>query len=239
MNERQEKILLAIVQEYSQTAIPIGSKALVKKYEIVASPATVRNDMAWLEEEGYLYQPHISAGRIPTDKGYRYFVERMSQPQGLTLREQKKLQKELLKLKSQNLRLTRSLAKLLAGFSDSMAISGILDQKEFADFGLKELLEEPEFQELDEVSRLAETLDYIDETFDKIIQELKEDETKIFIGQENPIDNIANCSMVISPYQLRSGEKGVLALIGTKRMQYDRNKSLIDYIKKIIHNLEK
>ncbi len=237
MNERQEKVLLATIKEYSQTAVPVGSKILVNKYKILASPATVRNDLAWLEKNGYLYQPHISAGRIPTDKGYRYYVEKVSQPEGLSLSEQKRLQKELLKLKSQNVRLTRTAAKLLANFSDSLAVSGILDKKEFTDFGLKELLEEPEFQELDKVCQLVEVLDYVDEMFDKIIQNIKTDETKIFIGKENPINKIENYSMIVSPYRLRSGEKGILALIGTKRMQYVKNKSLIDYVKKMLNKM--
>jgi len=75
MNPRQEKILSAVIEEYTQTAIPVGSSILAQKYKFKVSPATIRNDMTALEEDGYLYQPHISAGRIPTDKGYRYFVE--------------------------------------------------------------------------------------------------------------------------------------------------------------------
>ena len=75
MNSRQQKILSAIIEEYTKTAIPAGSQILVDHYDFKVSPATIRNDMTKLEKEGYLYQPHISAGRIPTDKGYRYFVE--------------------------------------------------------------------------------------------------------------------------------------------------------------------
>ena len=96
MNQRQEKILECVIEEYTSTALPIGSKILVEKYKIKASPATIRNEMAELEEEGYLYQPHISAGRIPTDKGYRYFVEELMKDRELSKREQIKLQEELL-----------------------------------------------------------------------------------------------------------------------------------------------
>ena len=234
MNQRQEKILECVIEEYTSTALPIGSKILVEKYKIKASPATIRNEMAELEEEGYLYQPHISAGRIPTDKGYRYFVEELMKDRELSKREQIKLQEELLKLKAQNMRLSRTSAKLLSGITGNLAISGILDKDEFDDFGMRDLLSEPEFQKLDDVCRLAETMDYIDEMFDKIVLEMKEGETKIFIGAENPIGKISNCSMIVSPYKLSNGQRGVLALIGPKRMKYAKNKSLIEYIKKIL-----
>jgi heat-inducible transcriptional repressor len=235
MNARQEKILECIIEEYTSTALPIGSKVLVEKYGIEASTATIRNEMVELEEQGYLYQPHISAGRIPTDKGYRYFVEELMKDKELSKREQIKLQEELLKLRAKNMRLSRTSAKLLSGITGNLAISGILDKDEFFDdFGMKELLSEPEFQKLDDVCRLAETMDYIDEMFDKIVKEMKEGETKIFIGAENPMGKISNCSMIVSPYKLKNGQQGVLALIGPKRMKYAKNKSLIEYIKKMM-----
>ncbi len=234
MDKRQKKILASVINEYTDSAMPVGSKILAEKYGIDASSATIRNEMVALEEDGYLYQPHISAGRIPTDKGYRYFVEEVMKDRELTKREQNKLQTELLKLKAQNSRLSRTTAKLLAGISGNLAISGLLDKQEFADFGMRELIEEPEFHELDDVCRLAETLDYVDEMFEKIVDELQDGEIRIFIGEENPIDEISNCSMMVSPYKLKSGEKGVLALIGPKRMKYAKNKSLLEYVRKIL-----
>jgi len=234
MNSRQEKILECIVEEYTSTAVPIGSKILVDKYRIEASGATIRSEMAELEELGYLYQPHISAGRIPTDKGYRYFVEELMKDKELSKREQLKLQEELLKLRAKNMRLSRTSAKLLSGITGNLAISGLLDKDEFDDFGMKDLLSEPEFQKLDEICRLTETMDYIDEMFDKIVKEIKEGETKIFIGAENPVSKISSCSMIVSPYKLKNGQRGVLALIGPKRMKYAKNKSLIEYIKKML-----
>jgi len=234
MNVRQEQILSAIIEEYTQTAIPVGSSVLVEKYDFGVSSATIRNDMAELEENGFLYQPHISAGRIPTDKGYRFFVEEIMGDKELSRIEQQKLQKEFLKLKAQNTRLTRTTAKLMSHLSGNLAISGLIGKDEFADFGMKELMEQPEFREMDDVCRLAETLDYIDETFDKLVAELKEGETKIYIGKENPINGISNCSMIVSPYVTKGGEKGILALIGPKRMRYAKNKSIIEYVKKML-----
>jgi len=77
-NDRRLAVLRAIIEDYVSTEEPVGSKALVERHGLGVSPATVRNDMAVLEEEGYITQPHTSAGRVPTDKGYRLFVDRLS-----------------------------------------------------------------------------------------------------------------------------------------------------------------
>ncbi|EKE11721.1 MAG: Transcriptional regulator of heat shock protein [uncultured bacterium] len=232
MNKRQEEILAAVIEEYTNSAVPVGSKVLVEKYKFDISPATIRNDMAKLEEEGYLHQPHISAGRIPTDKGYRFFVEEIMGDQELSLSDQKKLQTELLKLKAQHQRLSRTTAKLLSGMSGNLAISSM--EKDFSEFGIRELLEKPEFREVDEFCKVVEALDFIDENVDMILSKVKNNETKIFIGKDNPIKGISNCSMVVSPYKTKSGEQGVLAIIGPKRMKYAENKSLLDYVRKLL-----
>lgn len=232
MEERLKKILAAVIEEYTATAVPVGSKILAEKYKFGMSPATIRNDMAELEEKGFLHQPHVSAGRIPTDKGYRYFVEEIMGEQTLSASDQKKLQAEILKLKAQNVRLSRTTAKLLSSLSGGLAITGTED--EFFDFGLGELLENPEFREIDQFCKVAEVLDYIDENVDTILGKIKDGETKIFIGHENPIKEISNCSMVVTPYRTKEGDRGLLAIIGPKRMKYAKNKSLLDYVKKLI-----
>jgi heat-inducible transcriptional repressor len=87
--ERRLAVLRAIVEDYVQTREPVGSKALVDRHSLGVSPATIRNDMAALEEEGLIAQPHTSAGRIPTDKGYRLFVDRLSTVKPLSAPEKK------------------------------------------------------------------------------------------------------------------------------------------------------
>lgn len=84
LDERKLDVLRAIVEDYVHTREPVGSKALVERHSLGVSPATVRNDMAVLEEEGFITQPHTSAGRIPTDKGYRLFVDRLTSIKPLT-----------------------------------------------------------------------------------------------------------------------------------------------------------
>src|SRR6478609_6720544 len=87
--ERRLAVLRAIVEDYVQTGEPVGSKALVERHGLGVSPATVRNDMAALEEEGYIAQPHTSAGRVPTDKGYRLFVDRLTTVRSMSAAEKR------------------------------------------------------------------------------------------------------------------------------------------------------
>jgi transcriptional regulator of heat shock response len=233
MNTRQKQLLSAVVELYTKTAVPVGSQALIEHYDFGVSSATLRNDMVILEEEGYLYQPHVSAGRIPTDKGYRTYVEEMMGDQDLSREDQRRLQKELLQLKAKHMRLGRSTAKLLSALSGNLAVSGIVDKDEYYDFGMRELIDNPEFQEMDELCQLVETLDSLDEKVNGIMLNLKDGETRIFIGSENPIAGINNCSMIVAPYQTDEG-RGMLAIIGPKRMDYAKNKSLIEYMRKML-----
>src|SRR5918997_4727956 len=87
--DRRFEVLRAIVTDYVATQEPVGSKTIVDRHQMGVSSATVRNDMAALEEEGYITQPHTSAGRIPTDKGYRLFVDRLSQVKPLSTAERR------------------------------------------------------------------------------------------------------------------------------------------------------
>lgn len=233
MIDRQKQLLSAIVELYTKTAVPVGSQALLEHYDFGVSSATLRNDMVALEEAGYLYQPHVSAGRIPTDEGYRMYVEEMMGDTDLSREDQRRLQKELLVMKAKNTRLSRSTAKLLSALSGNLAVSGMVGRDELYDFGMREMIEKPEFQEIDELCRLVETLDTLDEKLDGIMLELKDGETRIFIGNENPITGIDNCSMIVAPYQTDEG-RGMLAIIGPKRMDYAKNKSLIEYMRKFL-----
>jgi heat-inducible transcriptional repressor len=94
-DERRLQVLRAIVQDYVSTNDPVGSKALAERHDLGVSPATIRNDMAVLEEQGYITQPHTSAGRVPTDKGYRLFVDRLSALKPLSVAERKAIERFL------------------------------------------------------------------------------------------------------------------------------------------------
>src|SRR6201988_2067994 len=92
LDERKLAVLRAIVEDYVSTTEPVGSKSLVDRHGLDVSPATIRNDMAVLEEQGFIAQPHTSAGRIPTDKGYRLFVDRLSNVKPMSAAERRAIE---------------------------------------------------------------------------------------------------------------------------------------------------
>src|SRR5947199_4473161 len=96
LDDRKLEVLRVIVEDYVETQEPVGSKALVERHNLRVSPATVRNDMAVREEEGYTRQPHTGAGRVPTDRGYRLFVDKLSRIKPLTPAERRAIERFLI-----------------------------------------------------------------------------------------------------------------------------------------------
>ncbi|MHB9144125.1 MAG: heat-inducible transcriptional repressor HrcA [Symbiobacteriia bacterium] len=114
MDARKERILQAIIDDYVATAEPVGSRTLARKYRLGVSPATIRNEMADLEEQGYLEQPHTSAGRIPSDKGYRYYVDSLMESKDLSPAEQERITAVFSRRLTEVDHVVRETAKLLS-----------------------------------------------------------------------------------------------------------------------------
>ena len=122
LNEREELILQAVVHAYIMTAEPAGSRAIVKRFNLDISPATVRNVMADLEEAGYLTQKHASSGRVPTDRGYRYYVDFLMRVQELTQTERRRVEKDLNERLSDADEILKQTSHLLALISHQTSI---------------------------------------------------------------------------------------------------------------------
>ena len=239
MNIRQRKILETVIREYVDTAQPVSSGVLVEKYKLGVSPATIRAEMKKLEKENYFYQPHTSAGRVPTDKGYRFFINSlMENRKKLTLREQETLRQNLLANKEDG-HLMPKIANLLADMSSNLAISGLLDfdEPEFYRAGIGRLLREPEFEDSDYFYQVAEILDYLDRNIEELFDIVQDETIGIYIGRENPIRQMRGLSMIVSGQRLKSGNRGLVAILGPRRMRYDRNIALIEYINKLLEGL--
>lgn len=123
LSERKIKILQAIIHDYINTADPIGSRTLSKKYELGVSAATIRNEMSELEEMGFLAQPHTSSGRIPTDKAYRFYVDTLMKLEQMVKKEKEKVKKHLLKEISEADKLLKYGAEYLAEYTDYTSIA--------------------------------------------------------------------------------------------------------------------
>lgn len=233
MTERQHRVLMALIQEYIRTAEPVGSELLVERYRLPYSPATVRGELADLEDTGYLMHPYTSAGRMPTSRGYRFYVDSHAVVHSLSHNERSLLQEHLLQGNGRDHRLARRTAKLLALLTGSLAVAGLAETEEIQEAGLSELLEAPEFSAADVIREVARVVDAVDVHLDELLR-IPAHETRVFIGEENPYAEAARVSMLLTTCVLPSGDQGVLVVIGPTRMPYDRNLALLKRVSEFV-----
>src|SRR5207247_3609874 len=122
LSQRKQQILRSLVEEYIYSAIPVASETLVRKYDLSFSSGTLRDELGGLEEAGLIYQPHTSAGRVPTDLGYRYFVERLMQESALSLSEQRLIRHQFYQVQDQLDQWVRLTASVMARLLHSAAV---------------------------------------------------------------------------------------------------------------------
>ncbi len=223
ISERKKFILQTIIKEYVKTAQPVSSGILVEKYKLNVSPATVRNKMMELEEEGYIYQPHTSAGRVPTELAYRLELE--DKKKNKELRETEiKILEEVFAHDELSLKKT---AKKIAEISDS-AVFWAFHKNDLYYTGLSNLFAQPEFKQVDAVQDFSAVIDRMEEIIDDIFEELEEKE-QVLIGSKNPFGNFL--STVLVKYKNKN-KTGILGILGPMRMNYDHNLALVNFIKK-------
>ena len=225
---RQGEILKHLVKEYIDLAKPISSQLLERKYGFGVSPAMIRIEMQRLDDQGYIFQPHTSAGRIPTDTGYRYFVNTVLDDQ-VELTDFSLLQ-EIVNQKNDNIfEWISDLTDTISNMCSGLALGHIEGDDFLSKHGWKKILKEPEFE-----NRKA-ILDFTDflQSFEKDFQELDLDsDLQVFIGQESPFEKSEDFSIIVS--KCNFPEKGTISILGPKRMVYDQNIYLINFLLKLI-----
>lgn len=232
ISHRQAKILAAIVKENCDTCEPVASADLSQKYSFGVSSPTIRNEMQVLEKMGYIYQPHTSSGRVPTDKGFRFFVNELMDKVKLTLKERESLKKEMLKLQMAHVELGRRLAKLLS--DQSQEASFTIFPEEVSTVGISNILNNPALP-TEDAKEIAKFFDDIDQYAEKMIADYgDETQPQAFIGKELSLSKKSDYSMIVSGLTLPSGKKGVIGLVGPKSMKYQKNLNLMEYIAKLL-----
>jgi transcriptional regulator of heat shock response len=216
-------VLSALIQEYVLHAMPVASRALVDGYGLGVSPATVRNDLSALEVAGYIWQPHTSAGRVPTDTGYRSFVDALVARAGIgededaleairALRADADELDELFERTSELLtRMTACLSIVLPAHADAVPLRSI---------GLSTLMQQPEFRSSLVLVPLLRKIE--DDSLLVYINETAGEEGPVVrIGHENGDESLGNVSVVAAHYG-QGSDAGVIAIIGPTRMNYER-----------------
>lgn len=223
MNDRAKELLGIIAESCIQHAQPVGSKFLVEQQGLSYSSATVRNEMKALENEGYLTHPHTSAGRIPTEKGWKFYIENILQLKNLTQKQEKLLEQALAEHKKKDQR-TKAAARHLAE-QTSEAVFVAFDYDDFYYTGLSNLFRKPEFASQDQVVNITEVVDHFDVVLQKMYGRVETGKVQTFLGKDNLFGPA--CSTIVG----KTEQNQLVGIVGPMRMNYQTNKP---YIAKII-----
>ncbi len=229
MTERQQILLKLLVDSYIQTAEPVSSQSLAKMSKLGVSSATIRNDLSALEENGYLRSPHTSAGRTPTEKGYRFYIEWFRDKPTALQGERKQLAARAQDGKT-DLRIRR-LAQALSELTGNVVVLSSAPERSYAT-GISHLLAMPEFENNAQmVMRLGKMLDRRERWLNQLRHQLKDD-IVVLIGEEGPFgEEMASITLA---YQTDIGDRVLMSLIGPLRMNYRHNLALLREVQQLI-----
>lgn len=238
ITKRQEDILFAIIEEYAETAAPVGSVTLSKLFNV--SSATVRAEMSRLEDFGLLVQPYTSAGRIPTDAGYRWYVNALTQNENSENSLSKILQPSDRSNRVLEARVAaadqadfaiKSVVDSLVDLTGNLGLGTIGDRLYLS--GISRLFSQPEFNESARVQAVAELLDNLEPW---LREAAPGKPLNIFIGQENPIGKSSGASLIISKFRSSFSDKSYIGVLGPTRQNYSQVMSLVFRAGHILEN---
>jgi heat-inducible transcriptional repressor len=235
LSERQAQLLKAIVEEYIETSEPVGSQNLVQKYNLSVSPATVRNEMAALTTKGYLAQPHTSAGRAPSNIGWRYYLQYLMENKELPILQEVALKQRLWQERFEFNKLLRSAALALSDVTTGLGIASTFEGHLFY-AGAGNLLSNIEFYDIEVMKAVLNLLDH-DEKFLHLVEKVAGDrETHVFLGEDLGIPGLANCSLVFAHFNTGK-HRGTAAIIGPARMRYNQVIPTVKQVSSLLSDL--
>jgi len=224
MTPRQEQILHAIVETYAETAEPVGSSALCSKFD--TSSATIRAEMAALEAAGFIMQPHISAGRVPTDKGYRSYVNSLTPTRDR--RHEMALAKRI-KSAGEIERAIKNAVESLAHVTSNLGLGTIGPNLYLS--GMAGLFQHPEFHGGQQAYEVARLLDSLEEW---LAEAAPNAPISVYIGRENPIGRSSGASLVISRFESPFSSRSYIGVLGPTRQHYGSVIGLVQYTGKLL-----
>lgn len=227
--ERRFFILKAIIESFIESAEPVGSRYLMERYKMDISPATIRNEMSMLEHLGLIHQPFTSAGRVPTDLGFRVFVDELMD----TVPEVRDLKKQAIEQihKMKHEEKLYNAVSLLARVCDNVSFAVVPGRMKTYYLGLANILRKPEFMDSARAYTVVKVLEDVHD-FVGLLDDLGVDEkVRVFIGRENIIPEIKSCSIIATKYKMKNYGEGVIGILGPMRMNYPYNIGALEYIR--------
>jgi heat-inducible transcriptional repressor len=224
MTERQKQILIAIIEQYAEIAVPVGSVTLAKLFGV--SSATVRAEMVRLEEMGLITQPHTSAGRIPTDKGYRYFVNSLTEAHSNEVpqldRSARAIEARVNAHGDRADQTIRTAVDSLVELTHNLGLATIGDQLYMN--GISNLFSQPEFAGGNHVQNIARLLDNLEPW---LREAAPNEPLNVFMGAENPIGKSSGATLIISRFRSPYSDHSYIGILGPTRQSYSKVMNLV------------
>lgn len=225
MTERQIQILAAIIEQHAEIAEPIGSVILAKLFNV--SSATIRSEMARLEEMGYITQPHTSAGRVPTDAGYRFYVNMINDAYDdkelpIIDRSARAIEARVGTHENHADRAIRSAVDSLVDLTHNLGLATIGDELYMS--GIGNLFSQPEFSETNHVQAVARLLDNLEPW---LREAAPNEPLNVYIGAENPIGKSSGVSLIISRFRSPYSDRSYIGVLGSTRQSYAKVMRLV------------
>lgn len=234
LTQRQRQILKHLIEEYMNTAEPIGSETLEKKYNLGASPATLRNEMVKLTNVGFLKKSHTSAGRTPTPTGLKFYVHELMKEQELSVAEEVAVKEKIWDYRNEFEKLIREATRNLAARTKNLALSAT-EEGDIYSAGTCNILEMPEFYDIDVTRTLLALLDQSN-YFTKLIEKFTDDEDIHVLVGDDLGDVYTSYGFVFSPFHAGT-HQGVIGILGPARLNYPYVIPTVRYFSDLIEEI--
>ncbi len=233
---RQIAILKTLIEEYIETAEPVSSDTLDKKYNLGVSPATIRNEMANLTREGFIKKPHVSSGRVPTPMGLKFYIQNLIEPKPVPITQEVSVKERIWDHRQEIDKLIPEAASELARLTNSMALIISLDNQKFNWAGVANILDFPEFWDIDLTHALLSLLDDVS-FWQKLANQARgEARVSVLLGDDFGNEILEPCGFVFTRFAISSREY-LLGIVGPGRCSYQKVIPLVDYFGRLISEL--
>ena len=236
LTARQTQILKALIDEYIETAEPVGSAALEKKYDMGVSPATIRNEMSALTKSKFLRQPHTSAGRIPTPTAMKFYIGQLMEEKQMSVADEVKAKEKVWDSRKDIENLVEEATHALADSTNSLAV-GALDDGKFWHSGYANVFQNPEFEDMRVCADLFSFLEESERMKDLFFgRENLDSPIEVLFGEELEWPELEPIGLVTTHFKV-GGKKGVLGVIGPTRLSYPTVIPILRYFGNLLQDI--
>ncbi|MFC1804819.1 HrcA family transcriptional regulator [Candidatus Omnitrophota bacterium] len=230
---RKRTVLSAAINKYIKEAAPVASRGFAREFGL--SSATIRSIFAELEELGYLTHPYTSGGRVPTAKGYRYYVDSLLSQMQLLDEEKERIVDEYKDRIDKIEDVLDRTSGVISAVTRYAGITSFLDwHDKYFYKGISLILSQPEFRDTEKIRLLVKMIEDKQDLLKIINRDIKADKAKVYIGREMECHTMQDCSLIVTSYRINGKPQGRIAVLGPTRMEYEHIIPALEYVSDVV-----